>query len=75
MSNISKIPYAPNLPHFNHFIMSDSDTTLKPNTFWEFHIYPKTLRTILKILYKKWTIYKAYSFRFRRPPTVSYTDI
>jgi hypothetical protein len=33
MSNISKIPYAPNLAHFDHFIMSDSDTTLKPNTF------------------------------------------
>jgi len=32
MSNISKIPYAPNLAHFDHFIMSDSDTTLKPNT-------------------------------------------
>ena len=75
MSNISKIPYAPNLAHFDHFIMSDSDTTLKPNTLWESHIYPKTLRTILKILYKKWTIYTAYSFRFRPSFTVPYTDI
>ena len=56
MSNISKMPYAPNLAHFNHFIMFDRQTTLKPTTLSESHIYPKTLRTILKILYKKCTI-------------------